>query len=107
MPLSVELGTPTAGRVPIILSGELDQSTAGLLRNAVRAALHLRPAVVCVDLALVTFMDSSGLAAIVVAKRWCDDAGCGLSLDAWSHTLLRRLHISGLTELFGLPAPPP
>ena len=107
MPLSAELGTPAAGRVPIILSGELDQSTAGLLRDAVRAALHLRPAVVCVDFALVTFMDSSGLAAIVVAKRWCDDAGCGLSLDALSHTMLRRFQISGLTELLGLPEPPP
>jgi anti-sigma B factor antagonist len=107
MPLSAEIGTPSAGRLPIILSGELDQNTAGQMRGAVRAALEQRPAVLCVDFALLTFMDSSGLGAIVAAKRWCDDVGCSLRLEALSHSMYQRFQLSGLTELFGLPAPPP
>lgn len=107
MPLSAEVGTPLAGRVPIILNGELDQNTSGQLRSAVQAALQLRPTVLCVDFALLTFMDSSGMAAIVAAKRWCDDAGCSLSLEALSDTMHQRFRISGLTELLGLQSPPP
>lgn len=105
MPLLTETGVPSAGRVTIVLSGELDQLTADQLRTAVRAALQLEPTVLTVDLALVTFMDSSGLGAIVAAKRWCDNAGCSLSLQALTPAMYRRFQVSGLTDLFGLPEP--
>jgi anti-sigma B factor antagonist len=106
MPLSAEIGPSSTGRIPIILSGDLDQSSAGQLRDAVRAALQLRPTVLYLDFASVAFMDSSGLGAIVAAKRWCDDIGCGLRLKALSPAMHHRFQISGLIEMFGLPPSP-
>ncbi|MGI5239269.1 STAS domain-containing protein [Dactylosporangium sp. CA-139066] len=106
MPLSAEIGTPSAGRVPIVLSGALDQDTVGQLRTAIRSALQLQPTELDVNFAQVSFMDSSGLGAIVAAKRWCDDVGCSLRLEALNPALHRRFEISGLIELFGLSRPP-
>ncbi|MET7427378.1 STAS domain-containing protein [Dactylosporangium sp. NPDC005555] len=106
MPLLTEIGIPSAGRVTIVLSGELEQQTADQFRTTVRAALQLEPTVLAVDLALITFMDSSGLGAIVAAKRWCDDAGCSLDLEALTPAMHQRIQVSGLADLFGLPEPP-
>jgi anti-sigma B factor antagonist len=105
MPLVTEIGVRSAGRVTIVLRGELDQQTAEEFRAAVRAALQLEPTVLAVDLALITFMDSSGLGAVVAARRWCDTAGCSLSLEAPTLAMYRRFQISGLADLFGLPEP--
>jgi|SRR3954447_20317738 anti-sigma B factor antagonist len=106
MPLSAKIGAPSEGRVSIILSGELDQETADQLRTAIRTALQLGPTLLGVDFAQVTFMDSSGLGAIVSAKRWCDGAGCGLRLEALTPAMRHRFEVSGLIELFGLTEPP-
>ncbi|GAA0706973.1 STAS domain-containing protein [Dactylosporangium roseum] len=106
MTLSVEVRTRLAGQVEITLRGELDQGTAGHLRDAVTAALATRPAQVCLDLAQVSFVDSSGLGTLVVVHKMCGQVGCRLALEGVGPTLHQRLQVTGLTGVFDLTGPP-
>ena len=49
--------------------GDLDGTTAGLLREALQGALAAGLPVVLLDLGEVAFMDSAGLAVVVRAQR--------------------------------------
>ena len=56
------------GRTQVIaLTGELDVGTVDRFRTAVREAIEARATAVVADLTRLTFMDSSGLAAMLVA----------------------------------------
>ncbi|GAA0716235.1 STAS domain-containing protein [Dactylosporangium roseum] len=105
MALSVDVQTRVGGPVAITLRGELDQSTAQQLRAAVTAALASSPLRLCLDMTLVTFVDSSGFGAMVASHKACHERGCNLTLEGVSHTLYQRLHVTGLTDLFGLTRP--
>lgn len=50
-------------------SGELDLSTVGAFRRDVHAALEDQPKLLVVDLADVSFLDSSGIAVIASALK--------------------------------------
>jgi anti-anti-sigma factor len=55
-------------------SGEVDRDTAPDLRRCLTEAIHLAGArTVEVDLALVTFMDSSGIGALLAGHRLARD----------------------------------
>jgi anti-sigma B factor antagonist len=96
--LSVEVRTGLAGALVIVVGGELQQSTSELLRQAVKEALTDRPAGLVIDLALVTFIDSSGLSALVAARHAGDRVGCRVSLSGVGPVLRRTLHTTGLTD---------
>lgn len=98
MGLSVEVRTGHAGKVVIVVGGELQQSTVELFRQAVAEALTAHPAGLVIDLALLAFIDSSGLSALVRARHACDRIDCRLSLSGVSPALRRTLHTTGLTE---------
>jgi len=53
----------------LALSGELDVSTVGRLRNAVEELVREGASRVVIDATRLTFMDSSGLGALVMAQR--------------------------------------
>jgi anti-sigma B factor antagonist len=59
---------------------------------------------VFVDLANVSFIDSSGLSALVVAHRHLESAGGELRLVSVPTTVANVLAISGLDERFGIDA---
>lgn len=98
MGLSVGVRTGHAGEVVIGVGGELQQSTIEVFRQAVTEALAARPAGLVIDLARITFIDSSGLSALVGARHACDRVGCSVSLSGISPALRRTLHTTGLTE---------
>jgi anti-sigma B factor antagonist len=86
------------GRVVLAVAGELDIGTAERLRLAV--APHLRPgAHVTLDLAGVTFCDSTGLAALVgIYKRLAATDG-RLILRAPIPRVLNLLTVTGLNRV--------
>ena len=65
--LSVEVARDDH-RLAILPKGELDMSTAGKLEDAVRAAEATDARRIVIDLTGVTFMDSSGLKALLEAS---------------------------------------
>lgn len=83
----------------LVVVGEVDASSADELRGAVVQALTVRPAVI-IDLAGVTFMDSSGLSVLTHARSQADERGGALTLRSPSSCVTRLLEITGLAEHF-------
>ena len=87
----------------IRLVGDLDIAAAPDLVALVNAAAQ-RPGMrtLVVDLAGVSFMDSTGLGALIQARRLCADRGAELSLQAIGPRVRRVLDITGMSTTFGL-----
>lgn len=79
-------------------TGELDATTAPVLREAL-TALADAPGAVVLDLEAVTFIDSSGLQSITAALRTRREAGNDLRVAGASRSVRRIFEVTGLTEL--------
>jgi anti-sigma B factor antagonist len=78
----------------LVLVGEIDSYTAPALAER----LAHEPKVLMVDLAGVTFIDSSGLRILVEAHQARIDADASLTLRSPSAAVQRLLEISGLSS---------
>jgi anti-sigma B factor antagonist len=88
------------GHRTLVVSGEVDLATAPRFLDqliAVAAEAH-SPALV--DLSAVTFLDSSGLTALVDARRSFEDTDVSLVLVNPSPACRRVLEITGIDKLF-------
>lgn len=84
----------------IALAGELDFHTAVQMRDAVEAQ-ELGPGrCLVVDLGGLTFCDSSGITAMLVAQRLAVAADASLALAAVPDRIARTFKIAGLDQLF-------
>lgn len=88
----------------VVVSGEVDIATASELSEALAAVASTGIACVLVDLAAVTFMDSSGLGALVIQQRELDVTGRSLRICAASRIVQSVLQMSGVQHLFLLEA---
>jgi anti-anti-sigma factor len=82
------------------LDGEVDASTAHLVEDALSPAFDPRCTSLVVDLADVTFMDSSGLRVLVVTRNALDNRGAEMVIAGDNDQLRRLFEISGLTSAF-------
>lgn len=88
-------------QVKVVVTGDLDISTAPQLSDAVRSALNVRNAKkIMLDLRPTTFLDSSGVTALVNLKRDASERGVSVILLGTSSYVDRVLGIVGLTDLF-------
>jgi anti-anti-sigma factor len=93
------------GRWVVRVEGELDRGRAPELEEAVATCLLVEPRDVVLDLALTTFLDGGGLAAIEESRRRCQERGCSLRIDARIEAGVHRvLAIVGLHELIRPPS---
>jgi anti-sigma B factor antagonist len=90
-------------RVLVALRGELDVTDAASAAVAL-IALAARDCEIIVDLAGLEFIDSSGVAALVLARRHARQAGGDLLLAAPQQQVLRLLTLTRLVEVFGVHA---
>lgn len=92
-----ELGS----RAVITLAGEIDLQNSPQLRQTLLDLFgdHLE---VVVDLAGVTYIDSSGIACFVEAYQLARNRGLGFSLAAVSPQAMRVLKLARLDEVFTL-----
>lgn len=69
---------------PVIVapSGEIDMSTVGAFREAIAEATAEAPEHLVVDLSGVSFIDSSGLGAVIEANERAKRAGRGFAVVA-------------------------
>src|SRR4051794_30442977 len=89
------------GRPVLRVEGEVDLLTTPVLVEALDAALTGDAALV-VDLEAVEFMDSTGLRALLEARRRAEDAGGGLQLRLRDGgPVARLLDLAGVRDLFG------
>lgn len=91
-----------SGRAVLAVGGEVDLATVERFRNALLEAQG-SPRVV-VDLSAVTFMDSSGLNALVAAYHRVP-AGGELRVTGLRTNVRKVFEITGLLALFGDDAP--
>lgn len=93
--------TPDArdGRVVTAVSGEVDAATADDFEAQLRPAIAESTDVV-LDLTEVSFMDSSGLRALVAIHHEVAERGGTIELAGTSNVVERLLSVTGLAELF-------
>lgn len=81
-------------------AGEIDVATAPEIEERLLAAIA-GGSEVTLDLAGVTFIDSSGLRALVTARQAAADAGLAFRLAGRSAAVDRLLQVTGLDSVFG------
>lgn len=102
MTLNLHVQGRIGGGTVIVARGELDYDAAERFRACVERALQAPPGTLHLDLRLVTFVDSSGMGALVSAHKQAERAGSRLVLEHASAALVRTLRTAGLLSFFGL-----
>jgi len=96
------------GATVVDVRGTLDAATVDALRQALVSTLHsARPVTMIVDLTFVTFMDSMGVGALVAGYNAARETGTRFVLRNPSEFVHRQLRVTGLADMFGLPAAAP
>jgi anti-sigma B factor antagonist len=87
----------------VVATGEIDMATAPMLERELVAAIEASEGAVVLDLCEVTFFDSSGLRAAIVAHRELNDRGRRLSLACSPEGhVWRTFSLAGLDGLLDL-----
>lgn len=93
------------GVTRLLLRGELDIATGDELEQLVARVLADRPAHLIVDLAGLTFCDSSGIGALLAARETAGRAGAGFRVSRPRGIVHRSLTVTGVLALLsGKPA---
>jgi anti-sigma B factor antagonist len=96
--LAIERATGAGGDPLIKLSGELDMASAETLRETIDSILEEHPQRIVFELSQLTFMDSSGIAILILASNRVE----GVELLN-PRTIVRRvIEVAGLTGILGL-----
>jgi anti-sigma B factor antagonist len=90
------------GTVTVALRGEVDVATVDQVRMALGEAIAAQPRTVVVDLADLSFIDSTGLGALVFGFQRARDAGIAFRLARPSRGVRQILVLSGLLEVVEL-----
>jgi anti-sigma B factor antagonist len=98
----VSLSVSAVGSVVrVTAEGEVDSSSAPLLRAELDGALDGDVGELVIDLDGVTFLDSAGLSALAGAHRRAAAQGVRLRVLASGRAVIRPLQITGLWDLLG------
>lgn len=89
-------------RTTVVVKGQIDYDTAPGLTAALATAMDISPSIE-VDLRATTFMDSSGLAALIAAHRRLAKPAALILVDP-SKPVRRILTLSGVETLFTVSA---
>src|SRR4051794_3333804 len=96
-PSELEVHTVHEGdAVTIVVAGEIDLASSTQLNRELDAALDARPARLRIDLAAVGFMDTSGVALLLKARRRALEQGARFAVSSTSPVIGRLLEITGL-----------
>jgi anti-anti-sigma factor len=87
-------------RATLTVSGEVDIATVDELLTEARACLEGVTEICDIDLAGVTFMDSSGLGALVRIRNLAQDHGKRVLLTNVPDSVSRLFEVTGLADVF-------
>ncbi len=86
----------------VTVEGEVDVATAHVLRDCFDLVIGRDDGPVVVDLAGVTFIDSTGLGVLIGARKRCDVEDRDLRVVIDEPRILKVFEITGLTDLFSI-----
>lgn len=90
------------GHAVVAVGGEVDLSNADSLRDHLIQALEQRGPDLVLDLAELSFLDSSGVLALTTALRRAWDRGGSLRLAAPQRPVAKVLRVTDMWDLFGV-----
>jgi anti-anti-sigma factor len=102
MQLDVQV-TYEGAATTVAVSGEIDLVTAVRLDRELMMALEAEPEWLRLDLRDVAFMDTSGVAVLLKARRAALEADCRFTVKSASPAIERLLEITGLASLLAEP----
>lgn len=95
------MDTRTEGDLTVLdVSGEVDLSTANVLRSRIEELVGAGVRSLSVSLEEVGFLDSSGLSALVTGLKRMEAAGGRLSLICKNEQILKVFTVTGLDRVF-------
>lgn len=103
----MELGitnTPTPERYTIQVTGEVDISNAGSLRNAIDMALEQPTDAVVLDLDGVSYIDSTGIGVLVGAAHHADERKRAFSVINAQPGVMRVVQLLGVDKEISITA---
>jgi anti-anti-sigma factor len=80
----------------IVIEGELDMSGTDWFTACVAAALQNQPRSIVVDARNLSFMDSSGLRSMLIARAAAEEAGVPFRITRPSQAVRRMVERTGL-----------
>jgi anti-sigma B factor antagonist len=86
-----------------LLSGEIDFTATPAVRQRLLAAMACDAPEIVLHLAGLEYVDSSGLALFIEAKKLLAEAGRAIRIADISPQVAKIFHLTQLGELFGLP----
>ena len=98
MQITVDATGP--GAVDVVVEGELDIATSPRLRGVTEEALREGARHLVLDLARVSFIDSTGVGALVAIRKLAIEHEAALTLRDPSQPARRILELSTLVEVF-------
>jgi anti-anti-sigma factor len=90
---------PLDGRVRVRFSGELDLATVPEAEVAIIEARSLGAGPLEIDLAELTFVDSTGLRLLMEINSTCTQDGCALSIVPGPRAVQRVFDVAGVLEI--------
>jgi len=103
--LSINMRAPSQRETLLSLTGEIDYASSQQLRAAVTAVLRTDVDTLTISLAGVTFIDSTGIGTLVVARRICKDMRIVLRVTDINPSVARLIAMSGSGQALGLHVP--
>jgi anti-anti-sigma factor len=94
------IAVPGADRVRLRIRGELDLASAPTLDDAVAALGSSPPSLILLDLAEMTFFDSSGLRVLMRVAGRCRDFGATVRLLNLPAQARRVMELTGTLDRF-------
>jgi anti-sigma B factor antagonist len=104
--LDIEQYTNGSGHAVLRLAGELDADSVAALERAVEGDLAAQSNALTLDLSRLMFIDSTGMAAVVLVSRLCERDDRRLEIVPGSRAVQRLFEITGLIDVLPFrPAP--
>jgi anti-sigma B factor antagonist len=100
--IDVRIVRPAADRAVLSVRGEVDSLTTPQLEPALATLLDGSEQLLVIDLSEVTFLASSGLAALIRTAQRVEERGRRLRLVVANRAVRRPLEVTGSDQLFDL-----
>ena len=105
MALEFSADVTSTGAIWVVrVAGEVDIATAPRLAATFDTVIEAVPSRVLVELDDVTFLDSSGIRALVLAQRRLDEVGASFVIDGMSEAVKHVLEIAGVLDSLSRPS---
>lgn len=103
-PESMTITTRQDGDTALVtIEGELDLHSSAALSSAIAAVLEQPVKAIAIDAGGLTFADSAGLRALLMAHNDAGGRGLAFRISQVSEPLDRLLEMTGLRDVLGVP----